>query len=406
VFGCCVVVWGLGQGEPGTRNERCVWSWTMRRVACIYFPDWCVQHRLASRPSDDSRPLLVVSAAGGRGRRVVACCARATDDGVRRGVSLAEAKAIVSGPPSGGDGAGGESNVGLDVVLADEESDRRALAGEARRAWRFTPLVSLPPSTASARSVVEDARSRPDTVLANITGCGHLFGGESGLALEMQSECLERGYRVRVSVADSPGTAWAIARAAEWADLPWTPLVASEGRDELWMSRLPIEALALQPGVVRSLRELDVVKVDRLLELPVEEIKRRFGDETLWRIDRALGRVQEPLECLPMPDPVMAGHIFEFPVSRSDWLQEGLRELVVEVAAGLQSRGRVAWRLVCRVRSEMASGGTSWTEWVTGLVEPSYEAEHLWELVQLQSQRRRCWCRCVVRWLVMRMWRR
>ena len=302
---------------------------------------------------------------------------------------MAEAKAIVSGPPSGGDGAGGESNVGLDVVLADEESDRRALAGEARRAWRFTPLVSLPPSTASARSVVEDARSRPDTVLANITGCGHLFGGESGLALEMQSECLERGYRVRVSVADSPGTAWAIARAAEWADLPWTPLVASEGRDELWMSRLPIEALALQPGVVRSLRELDVVKVDRLLELPVEEIKRRFGDETLWRIDRALGRVQEPLECLPMPDPVMAGHIFEFPVSRSDWLQEGLRELVVEVAAGLQSRGRVAWRLVCRVRSEMASGGTSWTEWVTGLVEPSYEAEHLWELVQLQSQRRR-----------------
>ncbi len=276
--------------------------------------------------------------------------------------------------------------------MADEELDRRALAGEARQAWRFTPLVSLPPGTGSARSVAEDARNWPDTVLANITGCGHLFGGELGLALEMQGECLERGYRVRVSVADSPGTAWAIARAAQWADLPWTPLVASEGHDELWMSRLPIEALALQPGVVRSLRELDVEKVGRLLELPVGEIKRRFGDETLWRIDRALGRVQEPLECLPMPDPVMAGRIFEFPVSRSDWLQEGLRELVVEVAARLQSRGRVAWRLVCRVRSETASGettgGASWTEWVTGLVEPSHEAEHLWELVQLQSQRR------------------
>ena len=113
----------------------------MRRVACIYFPDWCVQHRLASRPSDDRRPLLVVSATGGRGRRVVACCARATDDGVRRGMSLAEAKAIVSGSPDGADGADGAGGIGLDVELADEESDRRALAGEARRAWRFTPLV-------------------------------------------------------------------------------------------------------------------------------------------------------------------------------------------------------------------------------------------------------------------------
>ena len=344
-----------------------------------------MQYRLVSRQSDDSRLLLVSTTAGGRGERVVACCAGSSAAGVRPGLPLSEARAVLLGPV----GKGAESGERLEVVEADEEADLRFLADEARRAWCFTPLVSLPPTPRPGPPSARDPRSQADSLLANITGCGHLFGDERGLAEAMQQQWTGRGFRVRVSVAGSPGTAWAIAHSAHWTGQPWVPLVASPGRDELWMRRLPIEALALQPSVVRALGELEVVGVEGLLGLPVSEVKRRFGKETLWRIDRALGRWQEPLECLPMPDPVAACRDFDHPVSRADWLQEALRELVLEVADGLKRRGRVAWRLVCRLRTEGSGARPNWMEWETGLVEPSRQADHLWELVRLQSERRR-----------------
>jgi len=351
----------------------------MRRVACVYFPDWSVQNRLLSRQPDDRRPLVVASTAGGRGERVVACCTTAAAAGVRPGLPVAEARSMLLEPVR-------DSNVGLEVVAADEERDLRLLTDEARRAWRFTPLVALPRVGRDGRSRGHDARSRVESLLANITGCGHLFGDEEGLALAMQEDWSRRGLRVRVSVAGSPGTAWAIAHAAHWTSQPWVPLVVSPERDELWMRRLPIEALALEPGVLQALGELDVMKVGRLLELPTGEIKRRFGDETLQRISRALGWCEEPLEFLPMPDPVVACRVFEHPVSRWDWLEEALEKLVMEVATDLEWRGQVSWRLVCRVRSE---GESERVEWVTGLVEPSRDAGHLWELVKLAAERRR-----------------
>ena len=305
---------------------------------------------------------------------------------------LAEARAVLSS-------SSGEEPGGLEVIESDSGRDRESLASQCGCAWRFTPRVALPPVPGVGRPARSDPRTHPESLLANITGCGHLFGDDHGLAMAMQEDWSERGFRVRVAVAGSPGTAWAIAHAAHWTGQPAAPLVVTPGRDEQWMRRLPIEALALEARVVRTLRELGVLRVGRLLELPTSEVKRRFGDETLWRIDRALGRIDEPLDCLPMPDPVVAWRAFEHPVSRMDWLEEVLHELVVEVAEGLKRRGRVAWRLVCRVCHE-GPGGSDRSggrmEWATGLVEPGREAAHLWGLVRLRMQRNR-WPRQVTR---------
>ena len=128
----------------------------------------------------------------------------------------------------------GGSGEELEVVAADEERDRRLLTDEGRRAWRFTPLVSLPPAERAGQSPGQDPRNQLDSLLANITGCGHLFGDERGLALAIQEEWAGRGFRVRVSVAGSPGTAWAIAHAAHWTGQPWVPLLASPGNDDTW----------------------------------------------------------------------------------------------------------------------------------------------------------------------------
>ena len=318
--------------------------------------------------------------AGRRGEQVVACCDRASSSGVDSGVSLAEARAVLSGAKCQAEG--------LQVVEADEELDRRLLAAEARWAWRFTPQVSVPLAATGGRPRGRDPRECPTSLLLNVTGCGHLFGGERGLALAMEEGWLERGCRVRISVAGSPGTAWAVAHAAQWVGLPWAPLVVPSGSDDTWMRRLPVQALALEPGVLRALGELDVRKIEQLLTLPVAEVKRRFGDETVWRVDRAMGQWEEMLEYLPMPSPVVASRELECPVSRGDWLEKVLCELVQELVGELGRRGEMLGQMVCRIRSETPSGEAEWVEWVVGLVEPSCELDHLWGLVRLQVERR------------------
>ena len=333
-----------------------------------------------SRQKSDRRPLVVTTNVGGRGERVLACCDEAHSGGVNPGVSLAEARAVLS--------RSGCQQEGLEVVVADEDADRRLLADEARWAWRFTPQVSVPLVAARGRSRGRDPRECPTSLLLNVTGCGHLFGGERRLAQAMKEGWLERGGHVRIAVAGSPGTAWAIAHAAQWVGLPWDPLVVPPGSDSAWMPRLPVRALALEPGVLRTLGELNVLKVEQLLALPVAEVKRRFGAETVWRVDRAMGQWEEILEYLPMPSPVVASREMECPVNCGEWLEEILRELVQEVVGELGRRGELLRQVECRIRSETPGGESEWTEWVIGLVEPSCELSHLWNLVRLQFERR------------------
>ena len=318
--------------------------------------------------------------AGRGGEQVVACCDRARSGGVSPGVSLAEARAVLSGAKCHPEG--------LQVVAADEEVDRRLLADEARWAWRFTPQVSVPLVATGGRSRGRDPRGCPASLLLNVTGCSHLFGGERGLVRAMKEGWLGRGCRARISIAGSPGTAWAVAHAAHWVGLPWTPLVVPPGGDDAWMRRLPVQALALEPEVLRALGELGVRKVEQLLTLPLAEVKRRFGDETVWRMDRAMGQWEEILEYLPMPNPVAASRELECPVSRGEWLEKVLCELVEELVGELGRRGEMLSQMVCRLRSETLDGESEWVEWVVGLVEPSCELDHLWDLVRLQVERR------------------
>jgi protein ImuB len=280
----------------------------------------------------------------------------------------------------------------IEVVRDDGREDRAALCVEVRRAWNFSPLVAIPIQTGPPGQR-QDPRDDPESLFVNVTGCGHLFGGEHGLVSAMHTAWTERGYQVRIALAASPGVAWAVSHAAEWLSRPMAPLVVSPGRDIDWMKRLPVEALALPPTVVASLQELGLFDVGSVLELPSAELKRRFGEDTLSRIGRALGRRNESLEYLPPPDPIVASRRFEYPISRVEWLTEIQGELVEEVAERLRLDRRVTMQLAWLVKSEEAPGKS--VEWKTRLVEPSCRASHLRDLVLLQMERRR-WPRDVV----------
>ena len=67
------------------------------------------------------------------------------------------------------------------------------------RCGQFSPIVGLEPTD-------------PQSVLLDITGLAHLFGGETALAQAIVGDFTRLGRDIHLAVADTIGAAWAAAR--------------------------------------------------------------------------------------------------------------------------------------------------------------------------------------------------
>ena len=102
--------------------------------------------------------------------------------GLNAGMALADARAMY---PQ------------IAVADADAHADAQVLAAIADWCDRYTPLVGLDP---------------PDGLMLDVTGCAHLFGGETALAEDLVRRLKAQGYQARVAIADTVGCAWGVAR--------------------------------------------------------------------------------------------------------------------------------------------------------------------------------------------------
>jgi len=207
----------------------------MRRILCLYLPDWPIQRLLAARnrrvgPASGARagppistPILLHARDPRRGDLVVVCNAAACQRGVRLEMPLAEAAALAE--------HGGECL----ILPHDPAADLAALARLAEHCERFSPIVgwqtvqgprSGHPRSGSIQSPKSSAdlgpwtldfglSPGPDCLFLDITGIGVLFGGEENLAQELIADLARLGYEARVVLADTIGAAWASAKQAE-----------------------------------------------------------------------------------------------------------------------------------------------------------------------------------------------
>jgi protein ImuB len=234
-------------------------------------PRWPILRFLAAqaknssdKPVDPERPFVLAMTAAG-GPRLAALNEAAEAAGLVLGEPLADARAKA-----------GE----LQASAVDAAADDAALRRLALWATRYTP-------TASAWN----AENGADGFFLDIEGAAHLFGGEERLMADL-SDRLENnfGLPARLAVADTPGTAWALAR-FHAAPSP----VLSSGREAEALAPLPVEALRLSPETCTTLRRLGFKSVGALLDQPRAPFAARFPAELLRRLDQALGRVEEPL---------------------------------------------------------------------------------------------------------------
>jgi protein ImuB len=244
--------------------------------------------------------------------------------GVREGQTITEASAILTK---------------LLVCSITAAQVRAALGRVAEIALAFGPTVAL---------------SVPDTVWIDITGAGHLMGGEAALAQELTSRVRAIGHMTRVAIAGGPRLARAFARFSD-------PTCSTTGESSCIvppehtlreLERLPLAALPLEPEAIEWFVRLGVLSVGALAALPRASAAARLGKNAGSILDLCHGHDPEPLVAYEPPQVLVEQTTWDEGVNGSEALLFVLRGLASRISARLSGRGEAAQKLCVTIECD------------------------------------------------------
>ncbi|WNO52432.1 Y-family DNA polymerase [Stakelama saccharophila] len=270
-------------------------------------------HRpMKTRPAVPGSPPLVTVHKTGSRIEIAAVAPAAAALGIAPGMALTQARASVPG---------------IVVRDADPDGDADALMRLATMlARRWSPIV---------------ARSDPDGLFIDLTGTAHLHGGEARFA-ERLTRLLKRfGIMARIAVADTAGAAWALAR-----HVAQPVALCPPGGHAAALAPLPVTALRLAEKNVALLRRLGVKTVGDVAALDRAPFVRRFGAGAALRLDQAMGHAPEPLDPVPVVEPIAVTQRFTEPIATPEAIAHWLAALVVRLVAALAGAGQGARALL------------------------------------------------------------
>ena len=288
--------------------------------------------------------MLLVKTA--QNKRIIACpCPRSSAQGVRTGMTLAHARALITRQP---------------IIEAEHDPVHDDLALRQLAGWaiRFAPIVAVDP---------------PDGLTLDVTGCDRLYPGERRM-LNAIGNSLERlGISNRVCVASTVAGAWACARFRNDERT-----IVPAGSERVAIEPLPIEALRIDAETAQALHEVNIDRVGEVLALPRLELAARFSSTLLERIDQALGETAEVIETLHPAEPIAVERVFSGAVTNLESLFIVGRELIEEAAAELLRRESGALRIdVTLTRLDAVPIVLS-----CRLSRPSRDVKHLFSLLK------------------------
>ena len=324
----------------------------MRRVLCVYFPQWGIQRRLRGTSVGDGDPAWRLAPAKshasakrqaaiaisrpvvGKGSKIVACCPNAWREGVRAGMSQAETLALLPR---------------LRVEPDDLDADRTELLRWAAWAERFSPIVGI-----------EDTLE-PATLFLDVTGGASCFGGEEALICKVYDALAAEKWNVRVALADTIGAGWALTHAdpacrlalgvSHMSAKPQAAIIGPRDHPR-HLAPLPVALLRLGAAAVTLLHQLGIDRIEALAALPRAEVAQRFGTEVVRQLDRALGDLPEVVVPYHAQPETVACCAFEFGIDRHDVVARAIDDLLVRLEAILERRGQGARLFECVLRQE------------------------------------------------------
>ncbi|SFD01653.1 Y-family DNA polymerase [Tropicimonas isoalkanivorans] len=359
---------------------------SVRRILSLWFPRLCAEGILRAEGSAPSGPFAVVRNSGNM-QVLVSLDIAASRAGLRPGQPLRDARAMC---PE------------LVTRFSNPQSEAAFLTVLRRWAGKFSPWVSELP---------------PDGLMADLTGCAHLFGGEAALLEQIEGECAALGLSVCAGIADTVGAAWALARYAgqgaeavrsgdaidqearatrsragkrrHWERGGAAPVhpgggaagrIAAPGQMHSALAPLPVAALRLPPEMVAQLGRLGLRRIDELAGQPRGALARRFGTELVLRLDQALGLVPEPVSpAKPLAHFAVRLTLPE-PIGLLDDIRAGLDRLLPALAQRLREKGRGARR----VRLQVFRCDHTMQQVEVGLARPSAQTDRLRPLLLMK----------------------
>ena len=284
-------------------------------------------------------PLVTVTS-----RLVTAVDATAAALGLRPGMKLAQAQALVPG---------------LSVHDADPKGDAAVLTGLAEGCLRYAPLTAADP---------------PDGLWIDVTGSTHLHGGETRLLRDLVRRLNSQGLAACAAVADTPAVAHAVARFGGGGVVP---------SDAAVMADFPIEALRLPAETVADLRLMGFERVGPLAAAARAPLVRRFGAALALRLDQAAGTVFEPIVPVVPPTLIQARLAFVEPLLTAEAFSSVIVRLVETVCDDLERAGLGARRL--DLLFERVDGSVQAIR--VGTARPVRDARHLGRMLDERLER-------------------
>ena len=216
---------------------------------------------------------------------------------------------------------------GLATALAQPVEDAAALRRLAEWCGRYSPWTT------------PDGN---DGVKIEITGSDHLWGGEQALANDLLARLDRRQLTGRIAIADTIGTAWAMARFAETAQ---RVVIVKPGELRAALAALPVEALRLEPATGQGLRRVGLKRIGDLYAMPRDALAHRFGETVARRLDQAVGNMPEPLSPLGEVPSRRVRLSFAEPITEPAALLVATERLTADLVQRLAREGVGARRL-------------------------------------------------------------
>ncbi|MDB5133724.1 MAG: protein ImuB [Mucilaginibacter sp.] len=314
-----------------------------KRFVSIWFRHLITDWLTLRRPELKVVPFVFITPV--RGRVVItAANALAESHGITTGMAAADAKAIV---PS------------LEVV--DDMPGQAAKLLKALGEWciRYTPSIAI---------------DLPDGLMLDVSGCAHLWGGERAYLGTIIKVLRSKGYDARGAMADTAGTAWAVARFGRLK-----PIIEPGAQADALLA-LPPAALRLEPIILERLQKLGFYTVKSFIGMGRSVLRRRFGQDFLLRLDQALGNKDEPLELLQPVEPYQERLPCLEPIRTATGIEIAIKKLLETLCQRLQGEGkglRMAVLKCYRVDGQLV-------EVNIGTNRASHHIGHLFKLFQLK----------------------
>jgi protein ImuB len=269
-----------------------------RRYLAVWFP-WLPSDR--RRHEADGAFVLVEKSKNAL--RLSAVSPEAGRLGLTPGLALADARARVPD---------------LVTLVAEPEADAALLKRVALDFGRFTPMAAM---------------DGPDGLILDVTGCAHLFGGETGLVERAFEHAARIGLQARIALAGTPQAARALVRFGQGGIVP-------EGQDRVAVRRLPVEALELPDADTQALRRAGLKTVAAVDDRPRAALAARFGKASVWKVDRVLGLEDIRITPFRPPAPCVIDRVLMEPISTDEDIHRVLADLIAEASARLERDGQ------------------------------------------------------------------